>query len=1331
MKKLSFLFLNISVCLVFVANTTFAKNSTNSSNGGQNNPGSNQNTPSLAAGCAVASASRDLDLNNVRALIHTGGDMWWDLVGSPRYEIPKGSGNHSMFSGALWMGGVDVNGQLKLAAQRFRNKGNDYWPGPLNKITVDIDAPTCYEYDKFFVTTRAEVEEFNAWFLATQDNPAQAALDFPGYLIPKSILDWPAHGNPGNNEGYYLAPYFKRDGSTGAYNPYDGDYPGYELVSGGECGTTRDVKLYGDKNLWWVFNDKGNVHTETGGSPIGMEVRAQAFAFSTNDEINNMTFYNYELINRSTFSLENTYFGVWADADLGFYDDDFVGCDVQRGLGYAYNGAETDGTGAPGHYKGTPPAIGIDFFEGPYQDNDGIDNPLVYDYNLAKAGNGIPYSGLGIGYGDGIIDNERFGMSRFLYHNKGGQGANAIQEPETAPDYYNFLRGIWKDNTKMVYGGNGHVSGGGVGECNYMFPGTTDPIGWGTNGAPQLNWTEETALNVAADRRFAQSAGPFVLKPGAVNNITVGVVWAQALSGGPFASVEKLKIVDDKAQSLFDNCFRILNGPDAPELTIKELDKELILYLSNPRGNNVNESYIEKDYTIPSINIETGQAFDQFYRFQGYLIYQVKDGTVTADEIGNPDRARLTAQVDIKDGVSRLINFKFDENILANVPEDVIINGTDKGIYHSFRILEDKFALNAKKLVNHKPYYFLAIAYAYNNFKQYNPLQPSGLDGQTKTYKLSRKTASGSIKAFKAVPHNSSPRETGILVNSSYGDQPIITRIEGQGNGGLNIEFSAESEAQIFSAGKIEFPVYKKGFGPVDIKVVDPLNVPDATFEIKLNVPGTSSIDTASWILTNTSAFEVDGQSYAAGEFVVNSGTSIKVAYEQLIPAIGLSIRIEQAENPGIPTSLTNGYIGASMEFNDEQNRWLTGVSDAEQFSQTNWIRSGTFDDTTMFNYPYNKIYFDYGGKDDKEIYEKVLNGTWAPYGLTSVYEHGPAIPVTGGNTDLSKVKSVDVVITDDKTKWTRCPVLENQFNPLLSLGGAVKNGLRKSPSVNKDGIADGSGNGMGWFPGYAVCVETGERLNMAFSEDTWLGDANGRDMLWNPTSVVYTNTGQIRGGGKHFIYVFNKRGNLPNQMPAYDEGEKLKEFITAGGTALREVWNNCMWVGYPLLVKDKKLLGTEVKIKLRVSRKYEKYETSSVANDKNPLYSFDLKDLATEKGSSIALDSALSLVNVVPNPYYAYSGYETNQLDNRIKIINLPVEASVTIYTVNGTLIRKFAKADKTTSLEWDLKNHAGIPISGGVYLIHVSSKDETGVLRERVLKWFGIMRPVDLDSF
>ena len=213
--------------------------------------------------------------------------------------------------------------------------------------------------------------------------------------------------------------------------------------------------------------------------------------------------------------LNDTYFGQWVDPDLGYYLDDYVGCDVSLGLGFCYNGDAED-EGANG-YGFNPPAIGVDFFQGPLADPlDGIDNNR-----------------------DGTIDEpgEQIIMSKFVYFNN---DATVTGNPNSGTDFYNYLQGIWKDNVPMTFGGDGH--GGGIGstttECNFMFPGTSDDAFIGQE------WTELTAGNIPADRRFVQSAGPFTLQPGAVNEITTGVVWARAKSGGQTASVQLLKIYD-------------------------------------------------------------------------------------------------------------------------------------------------------------------------------------------------------------------------------------------------------------------------------------------------------------------------------------------------------------------------------------------------------------------------------------------------------------------------------------------------------------------------------------------------------------------------------------------------------------------------------------------------------------------------------------------------------------------------------------------------------------------------------------------------------------------
>ena len=59
--------------------------------------------------------------------------------------------------------------------------------------------------------------------------------------------------------------------------------------------------------------------------------------------------------------------------------------------------------------------------------------------------------------------------------------------------------------------------------------------------------------------------------------------------------MELVRKADDKEQALFDYCFRILNGPDSPEMSIQELDKEMILYLN--KTDKV-ESYEEVDPNI-------------------------------------------------------------------------------------------------------------------------------------------------------------------------------------------------------------------------------------------------------------------------------------------------------------------------------------------------------------------------------------------------------------------------------------------------------------------------------------------------------------------------------------------------------------------------------------------------------------------------------------------------------------------------------------------------------------------------------------------------------------
>jgi hypothetical protein len=1319
-----------------------------------------------AAACSPASKITELGFNNVRALIQNGGNKWTNPqgTGTSGYEVPRTenfTGPKAIYAGGLWMGGISSAGQLKIAAVLYRQGGrNDFWPGPL---TVDglatVESAVCTEFDRFFPTSRLQALAHVQWYNCQQDPDCNMSEIFPdGYSVPTAFVDWPANGNVGAGQSLHLAPFIDVDGDF-VYDPFAGDYPDYGFETTVEdCKNKRredPVSLFGDNNIYWIFNDKGNIHTETQGEPIGLEVRAQAFSFNANDEINNMTFYNYVVINQGSQTLTNTYFGHFIDPDLGCPDDDFVGCDVQRGFGFCYNWDDVDETCQGGQsigYGVQPPAVGVDFFEGPYQDADDMDNPGEHD-NLScqeyQQLRGIPYSGLGIGYGDGVVDNERFGMRAFIYFNREGN-AN-MTDPNNASHFYNYLRSIWKNNRPQSYGGNGYSEDPNAVRAYYMFPWSSDPLGWGTNCVPQASWEETEITPNLPDRRFVQSAGPFTLEPGAYNNITVGVVWARAGSGGARQSVEPLKVADDKAQALFDNCLKILDGPDAPDIVIQELDRELILYLVNPAGsNNEGERYEEVDPVIP-VTGPNGQQYDRKYRFQGYKVYQLRDATVSVNDIDDINLARLVYQGDVEDGIGQLINYEVDAYLGLTVPREMV-NGSDTGVVHAIRITEDKFASGDPKLVNFKTYYYLAIAYGYNNYETYDPATGTG---QAKPFVAGRKAAFGSIRAYAGIPHKPTPESGGTIQNAQFGDELPITRLEGQGNGGGALQLDDNTVNAIMSG----FPwrqdqlTYKAGYGPVKVRVVDPLAVPDAQFEIWFQDSVTpNNLDDAYWYITNTTTGET-----------VRSDRTIDLKYEQLLMDWGISVTIGQPTN-----TVTGGTVGdvftmpastGSMTFADPSKAWLTGIPDGEGVSPFNWIRSGTFSD------PQNTNYNDRSGVDDDQVYEGILDGSWAPWNLVGGAPFQPGWGRNGqsvvyhGLAAIADAPSVQLVITADKSKWSRSVVFENEQNTALSQGGAANLALRASPSIDKEGRKSGTPGcneeeatlggaqptGGGWFPGYAIDLETGERLNIAYSENSFWGGEIGRDMMWNPNDQMTTVAGDAFFGGCHWIYVFKNdrrrafdlgQSNPDLRVPAYDECRFIHTLAQETGTEpLRRLFRAVGWVGGMIRLPGTELLATDVTILLQTQQKYRTYRNypgspspiDPQLNNGLPLYKFGTSGYATTTAVQEVAESALDMINVVPNPYYGFSGYEQTRLDNRVRFINLPQRCTISIYNVSGTLVRKFRKDNDLTYLDWDLKNHTNVPIAGGVYLCHIEVPD----VGEKVLKWFGALRPLDLQNF
>ena len=839
------------------------------------------------------------------------------------------------------------------------------------------------------------------------------------------------------------------------------------------------------------------------------------------------------------------------------------------------------------------------------------------------------------------------------------------------------------------------------------------------------------------------------MAPGALNFVTTGVVWERDLINNDlFASVEKVIIADDKAQKLFDNCFQVLNGPDAPDVTTQELNREIILKLTyGPGSNNAGYSYRERDPLITvspddrdSILNANPDYFD--YKFEGFQIFQLANSDVSISDIYDPTQSRMVAQCDIKNDLTQLINWEVDPDMNALVPQDMTLQSNNSGIFTSFKINEDQFATGDRTLINHKEYYFTVIAYGQNQYLEFNPITAAG--GQKIPFLAGRRN----IKTYTAIPHQIDSEKGGTIQVAEYGDGPIVRRMDGVGNGGTELELLPEEVTAIMNGNASGQPSYMGGMGPVAIKVVDPLEVKDGEYTLTFS----SANANANWQITD-----------AAGNVIVESDTTISFYNEQIVPDLGLSVAVQQAPAPGGDDDGTydNGVIFSEIIYEDPSKEWWAGIQDDKSYTPYNWILAGTN------SYPTEEpatLYPDQDG-DAKGYFENIVGGTWGPYMYASGnnrvdvngysnFGMGPAVSIGRNLNDASDLHSVDIVFTTDHTQWTRVPVFELAEEAALSEHGDKKLTQRQDTSwiLNNGNLVQDPNMAPGWsyFPGYAIDVESGKRLTMAFGENSWLPGQNGNDMLWNPTDVEFLPPGNtVNGGyvfgGQHYIYVFADEDRIqgnnvdlaysgpnPNNWPIKELMENLVQSGGLGNIARANFWRACRWVGIPTLRKGLNFdpyteLPTNTRVRIRMNSAYQNRQLADAPNGGVPQFQFNTSNIATRTYESAVGSSALETIRVVPNPYYGFSSYEASQLDNIVKITNLPETCTINIFSTSGTLVRQLRKDNSLTYVEWDLKNTYNVPIASGVYIIHV----DAGELGEKVVKWFGALRPVDLNSF
>lgn len=404
----------------------------------------NGNTAPYESGDAAR--VRNISNSTIRAAFGPSAALFFDN-GRQGFFAPKDSNTTLFFASSFWIGGTNqATGDLHIAASDYETINTDYKTGP------SFGART----SDFKRVWRVDREAIYQMRLDWADN---GILDQP---VPHDIATWPATGNTQYTQttdflpvftdpSLFLAPFTDLN-QDGVYNLADGDFP----------------LIKGDEMAWWMLSDS-TIHFNTIGQPLLADLAVSAYTYDhPGNSLEGSLFTNFQLINRSANTYENVYAGSWNDLDLGCPKDDYIGSIPASHAFFAYNQDNLDGQ--------------------PGTQCDGI----------STFGEKIPI-------GSVVMLNQE--MQGLMYYNNTSSSPPPLfqtSDPTVAIEYYNYLRGRWKDSLPLTYGESGYNESG-MQPTRYAFP---------DNPADPNGWSMCSASLASGDRRILGTHGPFTFAPG-------------------------------------------------------------------------------------------------------------------------------------------------------------------------------------------------------------------------------------------------------------------------------------------------------------------------------------------------------------------------------------------------------------------------------------------------------------------------------------------------------------------------------------------------------------------------------------------------------------------------------------------------------------------------------------------------------------------------------------------------------------------------------------------------------------------------------------------------
>jgi len=146
------------------------------------------------------------------------------------------------------------------------------------------------------------------------------------------------------------------------------DYSEWPTDFGAPKDELNNPMVKGDQTLWTVYNgfDQSNSPSTWDGNNIPIEIRQTSFSHSGNesdatDIFSNVIFFEWEIINKGTESIDSSYIGFWTDIDFFGAFNNLPAVDTLHQLGYCWD--EIDSNYNP--FPGIRPAVGYTLLYGP------------------------------------------------------------------------------------------------------------------------------------------------------------------------------------------------------------------------------------------------------------------------------------------------------------------------------------------------------------------------------------------------------------------------------------------------------------------------------------------------------------------------------------------------------------------------------------------------------------------------------------------------------------------------------------------------------------------------------------------------------------------------------------------------------------------------------------------------------------------------------------------------------------------------------------------------------------------------------------------------------